>query len=90
MIYLNEKVNCGLNKCEMEELWNHQDSSKSWPCGQNRATDQETLWSGRSKNPAVTQQKFSAEVEKPDGRTTIPKALHEAFIEKWLDRRHFG
>uniref|UniRef100_A0AAZ3S1U4 Uncharacterized protein n=1 Tax=Oncorhynchus tshawytscha TaxID=74940 RepID=A0AAZ3S1U4_ONCTS len=64
----------------MEEVWNHQDSSYSWPPGQTEKSWKKDLGQGGEQEPDCG-----------DGRTrrtTIQHSTNQAFMVRWPDGSH--
>ena len=65
----------------MEEDWNHQDSSESWPPGQTEQSGEKGLSQGGTKKTMVTLtelQSSSVEMGEPSCMTTISAALPQS------------
>ena len=82
--------NSGLHHSLMEEVWNHQNSSQSWPPSQTEKQGEKGLGQGGDQEPnghSKELQNSSVEMGEPSRRTTISAALHKSGLYGRVARR---
>uniref|UniRef100_A0AAZ3R8J8 Uncharacterized protein n=1 Tax=Oncorhynchus tshawytscha TaxID=74940 RepID=A0AAZ3R8J8_ONCTS len=80
----------GLHQSKMEEVWNHQDSSESWPPNQTEQSGEKGLGQGGYQQPDSHSDRAPLWrwENLPEGQPYLQHSTNQAFMVDWPDGSH--